>query len=114
MTHAPAEFVEEYSEQRFWEKLRRFARKAGSEVVEKSLWLYYAAEDPASPRWAKGVIYGALGYFILPFDAVPDAILAIGYADDLGVLALALASVAMYITPEVKEKARAKMEGWFG
>lgn len=108
------EFSKQYSEENFWAKLLRYAKTAGSEVVERALWLYYAAEDPATPTWAKGVIAAALGYFISPVDAFPDAIPAAGYSDDLGVLALAIASVAMYITPAVKEKARAKLKDWFG
>jgi uncharacterized membrane protein YkvA (DUF1232 family) len=107
------EFAGEYSAERFHEKLARHAKRAGSQAVEKALWLYYAAEDPQSPKWAKGIILGALGYFIVPFDGIPDLLLGVGYTDDLGVLALALASVAMYITPEAKEKARTKMQVWF-
>jgi uncharacterized membrane protein YkvA (DUF1232 family) len=55
-----------------------------------------------------------LGYFICPLDAIPDAAPFVGYSDDLGVLALALATVATYTTVDVKEKARAKMKDWFG
>src|SRR5689334_742367 len=85
--NAPAlEFAGEYSAERFHEKLARHAKRAGSQVVEKALWLYYAAEDPQSPKWAKGIILGALGYFIVPFDGVPDLLLGVGYTDDLGVL----------------------------
>ena len=92
----------------------RFAKVAGAEVVERALQLYYAAQDPQTPAWAKAVIYGALGYFIFPVDAIPDAVPAVGFSDDLGVLVAALASVAMYITPAVKEQARVRIRDWFG
>jgi uncharacterized membrane protein YkvA (DUF1232 family) len=108
------EFTRAYSDERFREKLLRYARAAGSEVVERALWLYYAAEDPKTPTWARGAIYAALGYFIFPVDAIPDAVPAAGYADDLGVLAAAVAAVAISITPRVKEQAREKMRDWFG
>ena len=114
MERPPDEYSEQYSEETFWDKLLRFAKAAGAEVVERTLQLYYAAQDPETPAWAKGVIYGALGYFIFPLDAIPDAVPVVGYADDLGVLAAAVAAVALYITPAVKEKARAKMQDWFG
>ncbi len=103
-----------YSEEGFWEKLKNFALKAGSEIVEKALWLYYAAQDPATPAWAKTVIYGALGYFILPLDAIPDMLPGVGFSDDLGALAAAVATVAAYINDDVKKKAAEKMQGWFG
>lgn len=103
-----------YSNGGFWAKLARFARAAGREVVEKALWLYYTLQHPATPAWAKRVIVGALAYFILPIDAVPDFIPGIGYSDDLSVLLLAIGAVAMYISPAVKEQARQKAQEWFG
>ena len=56
----------DYTNAGFWQKLNTLARKAGREVVDKSLQLYYAAESPDTPRWAKGVIYCALAYFVAP------------------------------------------------
>jgi uncharacterized membrane protein YkvA (DUF1232 family) len=105
---------EQYSEKGFWEKLAAYAFAAGREVVEKALQLYYAAQNPDTPAWAKSVIYGALAYFILPLDAIPDTIPLAGYSDDLGAIALALATVAAYVTPDVKEKAKSKLQHWFG
>ena len=103
----------DYSETRFWDKLKRYARVAGSEVIEKALWLYYAAQRPETPVWAKTVIYSALAYFILPTDAIPDMVPMAGYVDDLGALASAIATVAMYVTDDVKQKAGDKMREWF-
>ena len=103
-----------YSETNFWDKLKHYALAAGKELVEKALWLYYAAQNPSTPTWAKSVMYGALGYFILPLDAIPDITPLIGYSDDLGVLAAALAAVSMYITDEVKQQAQQKLAAWFG
>ncbi|MGD9723993.1 MAG: YkvA family protein [Pirellulales bacterium] len=108
------EFSQQYSDPKFWDKLLGYAKAAGSEVVERALQLYYGAQDPHTPAWAKAVIIGALGYFITPTDAVPDLIPAVGYSDDLGVLVLALATVALYITPAVREQARKKLKEWFG
>jgi uncharacterized membrane protein YkvA (DUF1232 family) len=105
---------ERYSEADFWHKLRRFARKAGREVVEKALWLYYALERPETPAWAKRTIIGALVYFVLPFDLVADLAPLVGFTDDLSVLLVAVSTVAAYITPAVKEQARQKTREWFG
>ena len=98
----------------FWNKIKQFALKAGKEVIEKALWLYYAAQQPNTPAWARTVIYGALAYFVLPVDAVPDAIPVAGFTDDLGALAAALGTVSMYVTAQVKTMASEKMREWFG
>jgi uncharacterized membrane protein YkvA (DUF1232 family) len=103
-----------YSAPRFWNKVARHARGAGREAVEKSLWLFYALQSPGTPKWAKRVIYGALGYFIFPVDAIPDLAPFAGYTDDLAVMAAALATVAVYITDDVKRQARDKLQAWFG
>ncbi len=105
---------ERYREEDFWNKLRRFARQAGREVVEKALWLYYALMRPETPAWAKRTIVGALVYFILPFDLVADLAPLVGFTDDLSVLLVAVGTVAAYITPAVKEQARVKANEWFG
>jgi uncharacterized membrane protein YkvA (DUF1232 family) len=107
-------YTEAYSEKGFWAKLSEFARKAGYEVVEKALLLFYALQEEGTPRWAKASIMGALGYFIAPLDAIVDLTPGIGFTDDLGVLALAVAVVAAYINDNVREKTAVKMQRWFG
>ena len=104
----------EFSDERLRDKLARHALDAGREVVEKVLWLYYAAQRPDVPRWARLTIYAALAYFILPTDAVPDLLPAIGYADDLGALSAALLTVAAYVDEDVKRRASERMQTWFG
>jgi uncharacterized membrane protein YkvA (DUF1232 family) len=114
MTSGLNGYQREYTESGFKDKLIRYAKMAGREVVEKALWLYYASHSPATPLWAKTAIYGALGYFVSMIDAIPDLTPIIGYTDDLGVLVAALATVSAYITPEVKTKASEKLRQWFG
>lgn len=104
---------EQFDDGGFWEKVKNFAKAAGKEVIEKSLWLYYAAQQPGTPMWAKTVIYGALAYFVLPVDAIPDPVPVVGYTDDLGALAAALGTVAIYVTDDVKRLAAEKMTTWF-
>ena len=103
-----------YDDAGFQKKLTGAARVAGREVVEKALVLYYVLGDPATPTRARNVIVGALGYFILPTDAIPDLLPGIGYTDDLGALVLALGIVAAHIRPEHLRKAKEKAGGWFG
>ena len=110
----PDVYEHEYSDESFWTKLQRFAKVAGKEVVQKALWLYYAAARPDTPTWARATVYSALGYFILPTDAIPDVTPMVGFADDLGALTLAIATIAAYIDEGVKDKAQQKMGAWFG
>lgn len=107
-------YEKEFSDDSFWDKVKNFAKSAGKDVIEKALWLYFAAQSPQTPIWAKTTIYSALGYFIFPIDAIPDIAPMVGYADDLGVLTAAIAAVAVHITEEVKEQAKQKLKDWFG
>jgi uncharacterized membrane protein YkvA (DUF1232 family) len=102
----------EFKDEHLWDKLKHFAKAAGQDVVERALCLYYAAQRPDTPLWAKTVIYGALTYFISPIDAVPDITPVLGYSDDLGVLVSAVLTVAMYVTDEAKQQARDKVRAW--
>lgn len=102
-----------FSDQGFWQKVKRFAKVAGAQVLEPALKMYYAATDPATPAWAKAAMLGALGYFISPIDAIPDFTPLLGYTDDLGVLLAAAATTAAHITPEHVKKARETMQQWF-
>jgi len=97
----------------FWQKLRRYAASAGRPVVERALWLYYAARRPDSPVWAKATVYGALGYFISMVDAIPDLTPVLGYTDDLALMALALTTLAAYVDEGVKQRTAAVMARLF-
>lgn len=108
------EYEDAFSERGFWDKLKHYGLSAGREVVEKALLLYYAMQEEKAPAWAKATIAGALGYFIVPLDAITDLTPMVGYADDLGVLALAIAAVATYINDDVRQKTAQKMADWFG
>ncbi|WP_081707704.1 YkvA family protein [Bacillus massiliigorillae] len=103
-----------YSEDKFWDKLKKYGKKAGSSVVYAVLLLYFTLQKPEVPAKTKAIIVGALGYFILPFDLIPDVALGVGFTDDLGALGIALLQVAMYIDDDIKEKAKVKLTDWFG
>lgn len=107
-------FAKEYSDESFWAKVGKYALVAGKQVIGKALTLYACLKDKDTPAWARAVIVTALGYFILPMDAIPDMTPAAGYSDDLGALAAALSVVAVHIKPEHQEWAKEKMRQWFG
>ncbi len=106
-------YSKEFSEESFWTKINKyakFAKKAGSELILTALTLYYCATDSDTPKWAKTVIIGALGYFIMLLDVIPDFTPIIGYTDDFGMLTLALATVALKVKPEHRQKAKEKLK----
>ena len=75
--------------------------------------LYFALQSPTITKKDKLIIYGALGYLILPIDLFPD-FLPGGFTDDIAGLAVAIYKIARNITPDVRDKARAKVDEWFG
>ena len=105
--------VRGYSQQRFRDKLRRQALNAGKPLVERLLWLYYAAQRPDTPNWAKLTIATAIAYFILPLDVLPDFAPLFGYSDDLAAVTAALATIARYVDDAVKDEARQTLNSWF-
>ena len=78
------------------------------------LLLYYVATDPNVSAADKAKIYGALGYFILPIDLIPDITPGVGYTDDMAALMWALHAVWSNVTPETEAKAKKKLHEWFG
>jgi uncharacterized membrane protein YkvA (DUF1232 family) len=88
----------------FWPKLRRHA--AQLPFAEDLVAAYYCAFDRRTPRRVQVILLGALGYFVLPFDFVPDMLPIIGFTDDAAVLATAVQVVAAHITPEHRHAAR--------
>ena len=98
----------------FWSRALRFLHFAGKQLMHKALLLHYAAQNPRTPKWAKTAIYGALAYFLLPLDLVPDLLPVVGYTDDLWVLAAALATVTLYINDDVRAQAAQRLQAWFG
>lgn len=106
-------YTKHYSEEGFWEKLKKYAKKIGRELVIQALTLYYIAIDSDTPVWARTAIFGALGYFILPIDIIPDVIPVVGFTDDALVLAAALKAVVSYRKKEHVEAAEDKVSQWF-
>lgn len=107
-------FKDFYSEIDLWNKIKQYAKTAGTKVVYAALLLFYAYQRKETPNWAKHIVLGALGYFIAPIDALPDLTPIIGYTDDLGVLSFGLVTISAYIDDGVKGNARERMAKWFG
>ncbi|MEL6665326.1 MAG: YkvA family protein [Pseudomonadota bacterium] len=67
---------------------------------------YYCAVDPETPIKVKMVLFAALGYFVLPVDAIPDVVTGLGFTDDATVLATALGIVGAHINDSHRIAAR--------
>ncbi len=91
----------------FWRKLKRIAVKLP--FAEDLLASYYCAFDRQTPRHVQAALLGALAYFVLPFDFVPDMLPVLGFGDDAAVLVTALRMVSSHIRPEHRDAARARM-----
>ncbi len=81
----------------FWDKLRKTLGRIP--FVEDVLAAYYCAGDKATPLYVRAVLMGALAYFIIPSDVIPDFIVGLGFTDDASVLAAAMAAVHSALKP---------------
>jgi len=93
---------------RFWIKLKKVA--AQLPFTEDLLAAYYCAFDKQTPRHVQVALLGAIAYFILPFDFIPDMMPVLGFTDDAAVLATAIRLVATHITDDHREAARAALK----
>jgi uncharacterized membrane protein YkvA (DUF1232 family) len=94
----------EMVQRRFWAKLKRLASQLP--FAEDLITAYYCAFDRSTPLQVKAALVGALAYFVLPTDVVPDILPVLGFADDAAVLAAALRMVTDHIRPEHRQAAR--------
>jgi uncharacterized membrane protein YkvA (DUF1232 family) len=88
----------------FWRTFKKAARQIP--FTEDLVAAYYCALDPETPAKAKAVILGALAYFIMPFDTIPDFLALVGFSDDIAVLTLAIATIRSNMTDAHRLAAR--------
>lgn len=93
---------------RFWIKLKKVAAKLP--FTEDLLAAYYCAFDKETPRHVQAALLGAIAYFILPFDFIPDMMPVLGFTDDAAVLATAIRMVAAHINEDHRNAARAALK----
>ena len=96
---------EQIVRQSFWSKARQTLGRIP--FSEDAVAAFHCAIDSTTPLPVRATLFGALAYFILPFDAVPDFLLGLGYTDDAAVLLAAFTACKTYISEDHRAKARA-------
>jgi uncharacterized membrane protein YkvA (DUF1232 family) len=87
----------------FWPKIGRVAARIP--FADQAVSVYYAARDPETPMAAKGIMLGALAYFIMPIDAIPDVLAGIGFTDDAAVITAVIATLGANVRKKHRELA---------
>ena len=89
----------------FWRKVRQTLGKVP--FTEDAVAAFHCATDPATPLAIRATLFGALAYFVMPFDAIPDFFPGLGFTDDAAVLVAAFTAARNHITEAHRDKARA-------
>ena len=97
------------NEKTFWHKMKKSVRKAGEELAVMGIKSWLAMTDSNTSVRHKAILGGALAYFVLPTDLVPDVLAGVGFTDDMAALTLAANTVGNAITPEHERQAREKL-----
>ena len=107
-------YTDNYSENAFWKKFKGLIKTAGVGLLYNALQLFYVAQRPDCPKRVKLAILAVLGYFITPFDVVPDFLPLAGLTDDAGAFILALAQAKFYINDDIRQQAKNTISSFFG
>lgn len=92
----------------FWRKLRRHGRRVP--FLKDAVAAWYCARDPATPIQVKAVLMGALAYFVMPVDMLPDIVLWLGFTDDATVLLAAYQAISSHVKDRHRDQARAAID----
>jgi len=93
--------------------LEKHIRQAGIKSVYAALLLFFAYRRSETPKWAKNIIIGALGYLLAPIDVIPDLTPFLGFTDDFGIMLFGLVTIACYINDDVRSVAVLQLKKWF-
>lgn len=100
---------EQRVEEGFWPKVRKVAGKIP--FLPDVLALWWCAKDPETPVAARGMMFAALAYFIMPMDVIPDVLAGIGFTDDAAVIAAVIGVAGKYLKPKHRAAADAFIKG---
>ena len=92
--------------------LRKVLISAGRTIAQPSLEALEILIDPSIPTKVRMTMFAALTYLIMPMDLVPDLVPIAGFSDDLVALTAVISLWSSHITPEIRNKARKKLDKW--
>lgn len=99
-------------ERQFWRKLGRVLARVP--FAEDLVAAWYCAKDPATPTHVRALLWGAVAYFILPMDLVPDYLVGMGFTDDAAVIAMVISLLGRWVAPAHRAAAKARIEALRG
>ncbi|MBM3508723.1 MAG: DUF1232 domain-containing protein [Alphaproteobacteria bacterium] len=92
----------------FWPKAKRTLGQVP--FLDQALAAYYCAVDRRTPAYVKAILLGAIAYFVMPADVIPDFIAGLGYTDDASVLVAAITAVKRHLTTDHRARAAQALE----
>ncbi len=96
-TEKEFEEKKEFIEENLWAKLEKVGSKISFAKDLRALYRYLM--DPNVAWYRKSIVVGALIYFIVPIDLVPDIAPLVGYLDDLGVITAVIKYLGHELVP---------------
>ena len=103
-----------FSESELWQKIGKLGKSIGATVLYPVFLLFNLLKSGDINLKEKAMIIGTLGYFILPVDLLPDAIVGVGYADDAAALTAAVTALASCITEDIQNESKSQLRKVFG
>ena len=103
-----------FSESELLQKIGKFGKSIGATVLYPVFLLFNLLKSGDINLKEKAMIIGTLGYFILPLDLLPDALVGVGYADDVAALTAAVTALASCIIEDIQNESKSQLRKVFG
>ena len=107
-------YEKHFSESELWNKVAKIGKTIGATVIYPVILLFTLLKSDEINLKEKAMIIGALGYFILPADLIPDVIAGVGFTDDLAALGAIISALASCITIEMQNESKQKCHDLLG
>ena len=107
-------YEKHFSESELWNKVTKIGKSIGATLMYPVLLLFNLLKSSETDLKEKTMIIGALGYFILPVDLLPDAIAGVGFTDDIAALSAIISALASCVTLEIQEQSKQKCHDLLG
>lgn len=107
-------YEKHFSESNLWNKVTKIGKSVGATIIYPVLLLFNLLKSSELDLKEKAMIIGALGYFILPVDLLPDAIAGVGFTDDIAALSAIISALASCVTLEIQEQSKQKCHDLLG